>query len=120
VTAGGNEDTDVDDTQIILGILVWLAILGVALFLMPGGGGRAQVGAWFVLTMLTVAVLFIVVFLVSYGLLFFVGKEAAGVGVVLGVVAIAVTPIAWALVLRGRARQKAAAPDSTAGGKSAG
>lgn len=109
-----------DDTQIILGILAWLAILGVALFLMPGGGGRAQVGAWFVLTILTTAVLFIVVFLVSYGLLFFVGKEAAGVGVVLGVIAIAVSPIAWALVLRRRARQKSAAPDSAAGGKPAG
>lgn len=109
-----------DDTQIILGILVWLAILGVALFLMPGGGGRAQVGAWLVLTLLTVAVLFIVLFLVSYGLLFFVGKEAAAVGVVLSVIAIGVTPIAWALVLRRRANRKAPAPDSAADGTSAG
>ncbi len=101
-----------DDTQIILGILVWLAILGVALFLMPGGGGRAQIGAWLVLTMLTAAVLFIVAFLVSYGLLFFVGREAAAVGVILGVVAIGATPIAWALVLRRRAGRKAAAPSS--------
>ena len=109
-----------DDTQIILGILVWLAILGVALFLMPGGGGRAQIGAWFVLTMLTVGVLFIVLFLVSYGLLFVFGKEAAAGGVILSVVAIAITPLAWALVLRRRARQKASTPDSAPGGNTTG
>ena len=94
-----------DDIQIVLGIMVWLAILGLALFLMPGGGGRAQIGAWFVLTTLTIAVEFIVLFLVSYGLLFFVGKEAAGIGVLLSLAAIALTPLAWALILRRRARQ---------------
>jgi len=97
-----------DDIQIVLGVLVWLAILGVALFLMPGGGGRAQIGAWFVLTTLTIAVEFIVLFLVSYGLLFFVGKEAAGIGVLLSLAAIALTPLAWALILRRRARQNSA------------
>lgn len=97
-----------DDIQIVLGILVWLAILGLALFLMPGGGGRAQVGAWFVLTTLTIAVEFIVLFLFSYGLLFFVGKEAAGIGVILSLGAIALTPLVWALILRRRAGQKSA------------
>lgn len=97
-----------DDIQIVLGVLVWLAVLGVALFLVPGGGGRAQIGTWFILTTLTIAVEFIVLFIVSYGLLFLLGKEAAAVGVILSFLLITVTPVFWAVILRRRARDTSA------------
>lgn len=93
-----------DDIQIVMGILVWLAVLGVALFLVPGGGGRAQIGTWFVLTTLTIAVEFIVLFIAAYGLLFVLGKEAAGFGVILSFILITATPVFWAVVLRRRSR----------------
>lgn len=97
-----------DDIQIVMGVLVWLAVLGVALFLVPGGGGRAQIGAWFVLTTLTIAVEFIVLFIAAYGLLFLMGKEAAGVGVILSFILITATPVFWAIVLRRRAHRNSA------------
>ncbi len=93
-----------DDIQIVMGVIVWLAVLGLALFLVPGGGGRAQIGTWFILTTLTIAVEFIVLFLVAYGLLFVLGKEAAGVGVILSFLLITATPVIWAVILRRRAR----------------
>ena len=93
-----------DAIQIVMGILVWLAVIGIALFLVPGGGGRAQIGTWLILTTLTIGVEFIVLFLVSYGLLFAFGKEAAGVGVLFSFLLITATPVIWAVILRRRAR----------------
>ena len=69
---------------------------------------RSLIAPWLALTLLTMAVEFIVLFIVTYGLLFFISKEAAMVGVVVSVIVLAVTPVAWALALRRRAHNAAA------------
>jgi hypothetical protein len=97
-----------DAVGILLGVLVWLAVLGAALFYAPGGGGRANFGTWLVLSGLTVVVEFIVAFLALHALLFGLGTGAASVGIVVAVVVLAATPIAWAIVLRRRAHRDSA------------
>ncbi len=74
---------------------------------------RSLIAPWLALTALTMAVEFIVLFIATYGLLFAFGREAAMVGVVVSVIILAATPVAWALVLRKRAHN-AAAQRSTA------
>lgn len=96
-----------DAVAILLAIVVWFVVLGVALFLAPGSGGAAQIGTWLVLSLVTTAVEFIVLFLATYGLLFFVGKEAALVGAVASAIILAATPVAWAVVVHRRARRSA-------------
>ncbi len=98
-----------DSVEVLAAILIWLLVLGAALTRVPGGGVRSLVAPWLALTLLTLAVEFIVLFILTYGLLFFVSKEAATVGVVLSAVILALTPLAWALVLRRRAHAAATA-----------
>jgi hypothetical protein len=107
------KDTDMDSIEVLAAILIWLLVVGAALTRVPGGGVRSLIAPWLALTLLTMAVEFIVLFIATYGLLFFVSKEAAMVGVVISVIILAATPVAWALVLRKRAHE-AAAHKSTA------
>lgn len=97
-----------DSVEVLAAILIWLLVLGAALSRVPGGGVRSLVAPWLALTLLTMAVEFIVLFIVTYGLLFFVSKEAATVGVALSAVILVLTPLAWALLLRRRAHTAAA------------
>jgi hypothetical protein len=46
-------------------------------------------------------------FVISYGLLFAFGREAAAAGVAVAAIVLAATPVFWALVLRRRARRTA-------------
>jgi len=92
-----------DTVEIVAAILIWLLVVGIALMRVPGGGGRALIVPWIALTALSMAVLFIVLFIATYGLLFFVGKEAATVSVILSAIILAATPVVWAIVLRRRA-----------------
>ena len=71
----------------------------------PGVGLRALLGTWLVLTILSMGCVCIVAFVASYGLLFAFGVGAAWVGVIAWGVAIAATPVVWALILRRRARR---------------
>ena len=107
-----------DKVEILLAILVWLLIVGAALMRVPGGGMRSLVAPWLALTALTMVIEFIVLNLVWFGLLFFVGTEASAVGMAVSLVIFAATPVVWALVLRRRAHHAAAhgaaAPDSAA------
>ncbi len=96
-----------DSLAVLAAILIWLLILAVALMRVPGVGLRALLGAWLVLTVLSMGCVFIVAFVASYGLLFAFGIGAAWVGVIVSGVAMAATPVAWALVLRRRARRRA-------------
>jgi hypothetical protein len=97
-----------DALEVLAAILVWLLVLGAALLRVPGGSIRSLIAPWLVLSLLTMAVEFIVLFILTYGLLFFVGKEAAAVGFVASAVLLAATPVAWGLILRRRARQVSA------------
>jgi len=94
-----------DSLAVLVAILAWLLVLGVALFRTPGSGLRAQAGTWLVLTVLSMGIVFIVAFIVVYALLFTFGSGAAGAGAVVAAIALAATPVAWALVLRRRARR---------------
>jgi hypothetical protein len=98
-----------DSVEAIAAILIWLLVVGGALYLrVPGGGIRSLIAPWLALTVLTMAVEFMVLFIFTYGLLFFVSKEAATVGVIVSAVVLAATPVVWAVVLRRRAHKSAA------------
>ena len=97
-----------DSLGVLVAILAWLLILGVALLRVPGVGLRALAGTWLVLTAVSIGCVFIVFFVVSYGLLFAFGREAAAAGVVLAVVVMGATPVFWALILRRRAHRTTA------------
>jgi hypothetical protein len=94
-----------DSLGALAAILAWLLILAVALLRVPGVGLRAMVGPWLVLTIFSMGCVFIVAFVVSYGLLFAFGRGAAAAGVIVSAVALAATPAVWALILRQRARR---------------
>jgi hypothetical protein len=96
-----------DSLGVLAAILAWLLILGVALLRIPGVGMRALAGPWLVLTVVSMGCVFMAFFVISYGLLFAFGREAAAAGVVVAAVVLAATPVFWALVLRRRARRTA-------------
>jgi hypothetical protein len=96
-----------DSLGVLAAILAWLLILGVALLRIPGVGLRALAGPWLVLTAVSMGCVFMAFFVISYGLLFLFGREAAAAGVVAAAVVLAATPVFWALVLRRRARRTA-------------
>jgi len=103
-----------DSLEILLAILIWLLVVGAALMRVPGGGVRSLIAPWLALTVLTLAVEFIVLFIATYGLLFTLGKEAATVGVVASLVIFGATPVLWAVVLRRRAHSTAASKGGAA------
>jgi hypothetical protein len=70
------------------------------------------VGAWFVLTVLTIWCGALVAFLVLHLLLFTLGQAVASVGLFVTVILLEVTPFAWAMVMLRRARRQAAAKES--------
>ena len=94
-----------DGWVVLAAILAWMVILGVALLRVPGVGLRALVGPWLVLSAVSMGCVFMVFFVVSYGLLFAFGRGAAAAGVVMAVVAMGATPVAWAFILRRRAHR---------------
>ena len=102
-----------DSIEVLAAILIWLLVVGAALTRVPGGV-RSLIAPWLALTLLTMAIEFIVLFIATYGLLFFISKEAAMVGVVISVIILALTPVAWALVLRKRAHEAAAQKSAAA------
>jgi len=80
----------------------------------PGGrrslgervGGFVQlVGAWFVLTTLTIWCVALVAFLVLHATLFSLGTGAASVALFLTVVVLEFTPFAWGMLILHRARR---------------
>ena len=97
-----------DSLGVLVAILAWLLILGVALLRVPGVGVRAQAGTWIVLTVVSMGCVCIVFFVIAYGLLFAFGREAAAAGVAAWAIVLGATPIFWALVLRRRARRTSA------------
>lgn len=71
--------------------------------------GRLEwVGAWFVLTVLTVWCGALLAFLVLHLLLFTLGQAAASVGLFVTVVLLEITPFAWAMLMLRRARRRRA------------
>jgi len=69
-------------------------------------GGLVQlVGAWFVLTTLTIWCVALVAFLVLHATLFSLGTGAASVALFLTVVVLEVTPFAWGMLILHRARR---------------
>ncbi len=96
-----------DKIEVLAAILIWLLVIGAALMRVPGGSMRSLIAPWLAFTLLTMAVEFIVFNIAWFGLLFFVGKEASAVGIVVSGVILAATPVAWALILRRRARASA-------------
>jgi hypothetical protein len=104
----GDEGTGMDKIEIVAAILVWLLVVGAALMRVPGGTVRTLIAPWLALSVLTMAIEFIVLNLAWFGLLFFVGKEATAVGMAVSVVILAATPVVWALILRRRAHNPAA------------
>lgn len=73
------------------------------------------VGAWFVLTILTVWCGALIAFLVLHALLFTLGQAVASAGLFVTVILLEVTPFAWALVMLRRARHRHAAEGSDPG-----
>jgi hypothetical protein len=104
----GIEDTDMDSVEVLAAILIWLLVVGAALTRVPGGGMRSLIAPWLALTLLTMAVEFLALFIITYGLLFTLGTGAATIGVVVSVIVLGATPVVWALVLRRRAHSTAA------------
>jgi hypothetical protein len=96
-----------DSFGVLAAIVAWLLVLGIALLRIPGVGLRALAGPWLVLTAVSMGCVFMAFFVISYGLLFLLGREAAAAGVVIGAIVLAATPVFWALVLRRRARRTA-------------
>jgi len=105
-----------DSLEVLVAALVWLLVVGAALMRVPGGGVRSLIAPWLALTLLTLAVEFIFLFIATYGLLFTLGTGAATVGVVVSAVILGATPVAWALVLRKRAHSAAARDNAAAHG----
>lgn len=69
-------------------------------------GGLVQlVGAWFVLTTLTIWCVALVAFLVLHATLFSLGTGAASVALFLTVVVLEITPFAWGMLILHRARR---------------
>lgn len=66
------------------------------------------VGAWFVLTVLTIWCGALIAFLVLHLLLFTLGQAVATVGLFVTVLLLEVTPFAWAMVMLRRARKQTA------------
>jgi hypothetical protein len=97
-----------DSVEVLAAILIWLLVIGAALMRVPGGGIRSMIAPWLALTLLTMAVEFIFLFILTYGLLFALGPGAAWVGVVVSLVVLGATPVVWALILRKRAHGAAA------------
>ena len=96
-----------DKIEVLAAILVWLLVIGAALMRVPGGSMRSLIAPWLALTAVTVAVELIVLNLVLFLLYFAGGSTATWVGIVLSVVIVAATPVAWAVVLRRRAHAAA-------------
>lgn len=85
-----------------------------------GAGARIRglvqlVGAWLVLTTLTIWCVALVAFLVLHATLFSLGQGAASVALFLTVVALEVTPFAWGVVIVHRARRDRLNGDGASG-----
>lgn len=92
-----------DSLGVLVAVLVWLLVVGAAMMRVPGSGVRSLIVPWLALTLLTMAVEFVVLFIATYGLLFTLGPGAATVGVVVSAIILAATPVMWAFALRKRA-----------------
>lgn len=97
-----------DALAVLVAILVWLLVLGAALMRVPGTGVRSLIAPWLILSVLTMGCLFIVLFIVTYGLLFTAGPAAATIGFVVSAIILGATPVAWAVYFRRRARRASA------------
>jgi hypothetical protein len=93
-----------DSLGVLLAILVWLLIVGVALVRAPGDG-RSLVAAWLALTVVTMFIEFVAFFVILHALLFIVGEGASAVGLVVAFVVLQATPVVWALILRRRSHR---------------
>lgn len=105
-----------DSLGVLVAVLVWLLVVGAAMMRVPGGGVRSLIVPWLALTLLTMAVEFVVLFIATYGLLFTLGREAATVGVVASAIILAATPVTWAFALRKRAHSASAGDSAAAHG----
>ena len=92
------------DSDWLLVPLVLLLLLGAGRLIGAGQPGWSRtaglVAAWLVLTSVALGVVFGIVFVVTNVLFFLAGKELAVLGAVLSAVALVVTPVACAVVVR--------------------
>ena len=93
----------------LLGFLIMVVWLVYELRQGNVEGSAALFGTWIALTIVSIGVEFGVAFVVVHTLLFALGTTAAGVGLVATGVVVFATPVAWALVIRHRARRLHAA-----------
>jgi hypothetical protein len=96
-----------DKIEIVAAILIWLLIVGAALMRVPGGTGRALVAPWLALTVLAMALEFIVLNIAWFLIYFFLGAEATWVGMALSAVILAATPVVVAVILHRRTQSAA-------------
>jgi hypothetical protein len=66
-------------------------------------GAAALFGTWIALTIVSIGVELGVFFVLDHTLLFTLGTQAAGIGLVVAGLVIFATPIVWAVVIRHRA-----------------
>jgi hypothetical protein len=71
-------------------------------------GAAALFGTWAALSVLSIGFVLVAAFVIDNLLFFFLGNVAAGVGLVLTVVAVFLTPIVWAFIIRHRAHKNRA------------
>jgi hypothetical protein len=71
-------------------------------------GAPALFGTWVALSLLTVLFILVAAFVIDNALFMFFGSVAAGIGLIATAVAIFLTPIFWAFVIRHRAHRKSA------------
>lgn len=65
----------------------------------------ALIVTWISLSGVTIGFILVGAFIVDHVLLFVLGTTAAGIGLVVTIAAVFLTPIAWALVIRRRAHR---------------
>lgn len=72
-------------------------------------GAAALFGTWVALSLGTIAFILVAAFIISFSMLFFFGEVGGAIGLIGTIVAVFLTPIVWAVIIRHRAHKKAAA-----------
>jgi hypothetical protein len=107
-----------EDIALIVPMLILVeGVVGIVAWFAYGskGGRGARIAAWLGLVTLTLWCGSAIAFVVLYGLLFTLGKEAVVVGAALITVFMLAMPFGWAVVIRHHGREDALDPQAMTG-----
>lgn len=89
-------------------VLIWIVLFVVALQWARVAGRGASVATWLGLTAVSWWVEFAIAFFALHGILFWLGREAAVVALIVTVAIMTLTPVAWAYGLGHRNKDRSA------------